>query len=73
LYYNTKNGRDVDSLPLFTISLHRLQSIYIYKKRLKTKKAETFASTFDMIAYDHRKSNKRIDVELSETHNLVES
>jgi hypothetical protein len=70
LYYITKSGRDVGSLPLFTISLQRLQSIYIIKSVIEIKKAETFASTFDMIAYDHRKSNKRIDVELSETHNF---
>jgi hypothetical protein len=60
LYYITKSGRDVGSLPLFTISLQRLQSIYIIKSVIEIKKAETFASTFDMIAYDHRKSNKRI-------------
>jgi hypothetical protein len=41
--------------------LYTVYKAFTYiKKRLKTKKAETFASTFDMIAYDHRKSNKRI-------------
>ena len=61
------------SLP-FLQFLYSVYKAFTYrKKRLKTKKAETVASTFDMIAYDHRKSNKRIDIELSETHNLVES
>ena len=47
----------------------RLFDVHIAKKHLlskdngcflEIKKAETVASTFDMIAYDHRKSNKRM-------------
>ena len=66
LHYNTKRSEIVTPLLLFTVSSYFSYSqITQYPKndlQIKIKKAETIASTFDMIAYDHRKSNKRIDL-----------
>ncbi len=68
-----KKSRDVKISALFTISLQRLQSIYIYKKAFENKKAETVASTFDMMLMIIENRIKELEGELSETHNLVES